>query len=351
MTLLGAVEEDRPVWERRPSEGGGTARNVLVTGGAGFLGSYLVRLLLDQGDRVIDVDCETYAADPTRFKGRGERYSRVLRPSVQHLHPDTVRGYGAYAVLFHLAAETHVDVSLGAPIEAIETNVTGTARALEVARTLEIPRIVVMSTDEVTGDIGFDGAPTDDRSPIRASSPYSASKAGAELLAHAWRRSFGLDVRVVRSANLYGPGQHPEKFIPRCITKMLAGEAAPLFGDGRQVRDWIYVRDTARAVLRAAEIEVPATAEPVIFCVGARCERTNREVVEEIHRLTGLRWESVPDRPGHDQRYACDPTRAEAALGWRAEVPWDTGLAETIAFYVKNPKWTERMIARGGRWA
>ena len=314
---------------------------VLVTGGCGFLGSHVVEMLLARGDEVTDVDVLTYAADPSRHGGPS--YHRVVRP-VQVLHPDAVAKFGPFAAMIHLAAESHVDVSLGQPQRVVEANVTGTANMLEVARALGVPRIVVMSTDEVTGDVAGE-APTDEDSPIRASSPYSASKAGAELIALAYRKSFDLDVRVVRSTNLYGPGQHPEKFIPRAITKALSGEPIPLFASGSEVRDWLHVEDGARGVIRVADL---AEAPPVV-CLGARNEQRNFDVATRIAEATGGRIGHIADRPGHDRRYATNPALAES-LGWRADVGFVAGLAATIQWYRVHDAWWRAMIVRGGRW-
>lgn len=325
---------------------------VLCTGGCGFLGRHVVDLLLARGDEVVNLDALTYAADFDRFKSR-EGYQSFVHDISQPVEPQPWSGkLGPFDALVHLAAETHVDNSISGPIRAALTNYLGTAQMLELARVWGIAKVVVMSTDEVTGSLGPHDPPTDSWSPISASSPYSAAKAGAELLARAYHRTFRLDVSIVRSTNLFGPYQHPEKFIPRAITYAIDGRPAKLFAEGKQIRDWLFVEDGAQGVVAALDRGEAGR----IYCLGASCEKTNAQVLAEIaSRMlvhgTALKIESVEDRPGHDFRYATDPYEANVKLGWRPEVSFDDGLDRTVAFYVSNHGWWRRAVERGGKWA
>lgn len=322
---------------------------LLLTGGKGFLGSYVVEHALRTGARVVDVDALTYAADPERHAAQPRHRYEHLQLDVAALHVDHLRRLGPFDAALHLAAESHVDNSLGAPDTAIRTNVQGTMRFLECARWLDVPRVVLMSTDEVTGALSPTDPPTTERSPIRPSSPYSASKASAELLALAWHRSYDLPLMIARSTNAYGPGQHPEKLVPRAITFALSRQPMPLFANGADaVRDWIYAADVAAglwAILtkgRAGEV----------YGLGARCERRNRDVLDAVGSLVpGATIQTIPDRPGHDLRYASDPSKVERELGWRSTMEWGAGMERTVAWYAKNELWWRAAVKRGGAWA
>lgn len=314
---------------------------IIITGGCGFLGRHVARLAKNRGDDVLVIDTMSYAADPHANPDilRGEWDCRRVEPR-------EIARHWPFDAIIHLAAESHVDNSIEGPMVFATANYLGTANMLEVARKLEIPKFIYMSTDEVTGAIGPEDRPTDAFSAIMPSSPYSASKAGGELLALAYARTFNMDVRVVRSTNIYGPYQHPEKFIPRCITYILDGRKAPLYGDGRQSRDWIHVLDAAHGVLAALKNGVKGQ----VYCLGARNERENRDVVERIARALGGSIEHVADRKGHDFRYATDPLRTEQRLCWRAHADWSAQLHATIAWYKENEPWWREAIRRGGRW-
>ena len=326
---------------------------VLVTGGCGFIGRHVVAGLLARGDSVVDVDSLTYAGDPEAHILHSG-YTRIVQ-DVRDLHPDRLRALGnsRFDALIHLAAESHVDNSLGSPERAVGVNVLGTSRVLEVARFLEISPVVVISTDEVTGD-REDLSPSSETTSIRPSSPYSAGKAGGEVLAHAYRRSYGMDIRVVRPTNCYGPYQHPEKLIPRCITSILSGKPAPLYGDGLQRRDWLHVTDAAMGILAAVDTVTPGLLnplDPVIYCLGARNIQRNVDLVGEIAGVLNGSIERVADRPGHDRLYCTDPSYADVVLNWRAAWVWGEALGSTVAWYSSHTDWWKRMISRGGRWA
>ncbi|WP_296815000.1 dTDP-glucose 4,6-dehydratase [Brevundimonas sp.] len=334
----------------------------LVTGGAGFIGSAVVRALLARGDQVTVVDAMTYAANPmtlAAFEGR-DGFDLIVGDIFD---PETVaRAFEAARpdAVLHLAAESHVDRSIDGPAAFVRTNVVGTQVMLDAALTWwrsqgepEGFRFLHVSTDEVFGDLGPDGA-FSEASPYRPRSPYAASKAGADHLARAWRETYGLPVILTNCSNNFGPYQHPEKLIPLMILKGARGEPLPVYGDGLQVRDWLHVDDHAEGLLLALERGRPGAT----YLFGARQERTNRQVVEAICALLDQRRPDgaphaslitrVEDRPGHDRRYAVDPSRAESGLGWRPRHDFESGLAETVDWYLSNPAWCEASIAAGG---
>lgn len=319
---------------------------LLVTGGSGFIGGHFVELALKSGHEVVDIDLLTYAADPTLHAKSG-RYRR-LKLDIAGLPVKTVAfELGKVDAVVHLAAESHVDNSIeGGAERFLQVNILGTYRVLELARELSA-KFIYMSTDEVYGDLAskYDPPFTED-SPVNPSSPYSASKASAELLILAWRRTYGLEAKIIRSTNVFGPRQHPEKFIPRAITKILSGQPALLYGQGAQIRDWMRVEDLADGILRVVEHTGPAK----IFCLGARNERSNAEVIETIATVLDGKIEKVPDRPGHDFRYAIDPTLAEVAIPWRSDNDFAKHLGLTIWWYRNNEAWWKAAIKRGGRW-
>jgi dTDP-glucose 4,6-dehydratase len=315
-----------------------------VTGGAGFVGSALVRLLLEaypQGE-VINFDALTYAGNPDNLGGLDERRHRfvrgdvAVREAVREALPEGVEA------VFHLAAESHVDRSILAADEFIRTNVLGTQVLLDVARERGARRFVQVSTDEVMGSLPDDADAffTED-SPFAPNSPYAASKAAAEHLVRAARHTHGLDTVVTRCGNNYGPRQFPEKLLPLFLANALRDEPVPVYGDGLYTRDWIYVDDHARGILAA--YENGRAGETYNF--GARNARPNLDVIYSLLDALGkprtlIRY--VKDRPGHDRRYAMDPTKAETELGWRPQVSWEQGLKLTIDWYADNQTWVER---------
>ncbi|MFT4080921.1 dTDP-glucose 4,6-dehydratase [Rhodomicrobium sp.] len=341
------------------------AKRIVVTGGYGFIGSALIRLLLSETDHeVLNVDKLTYAANLSsipqadgnpryRFVRADIADASTIRNVFEDFRPDAV---------MHLAAESHVDRSIDAPQEFIKTNVVGTFTLLQEAlrywRTLPVEqgaqfRFLHISTDEVFGSLGPAGAFTED-SPYQPNSPYSASKAASDHLVRAWHHTFGLPTLVTNCSNNYGPYQFPEKLIPHMIIKALSAEQLPVYGDGQNIRDWLYVEDHARALLLVLEKgEIGET-----YNIGGKNERTNLQVVEAIcGQLDGISplergarrdlISFVTDRPGHDRRYAIDASKIERDLGWRAQKTLDTGLEETVRWYIDNRVWWQAVLDGG----
>lgn len=319
---------------------------LFVTGGAGFIGLSFIRqtLSLGKGHRIVNFDKLTYAGnlanlesvarDPNYFFVRGDICDAAAAE-------EAMRGCEA---VVHFAAESHVDRSIYNPAPVIDTNVTGTFVLLQVARTLKIEKFVHISTDEVYGDMA-PGAFADEDSPLRPSSPYSASKAGADLLVLSYVRTYNFPALITRSSNNYGPFQFPEKFLPLMITNALEDKPLPIYGDGKQQRDWLHVEDNGRGIL--AVLEKGRIGE--IYNIGGLDVEDNLSVARRLLGLSG-KSESllsyVKDRPGHDRRYAlrCDKMREE--LGWEPMVPLQQGLEQTIAWYRQNADWLAGV--RGG---
>ena len=319
-------------------------RTLFVTGGAGFIGSCFVRLLLEEepGCTVVNFDALTYAGNLDNLEGVDAGRHRFVRGDI--CDPVAVLGVleqGTDA-LVNFAAESHVDRSIHSADEFIRTNVMGTQVLLDAARARGVRRFVQVSTDEVMGSLpDRDDAYFTEASPFEPNSPYSASKAAAEHLCRAAHHTHGLDVVVTRCGNNYGPRQFPEKFLPLMLSNAFADEPIPVYGDGRNVRDWIYVEDHCRAIF---DVMTKGRAGEV-YNIGARNERRNLEVAESVLGALGkprslLKF--VKDRPGHDRRYAIDPTKVETELGWRPRETWETGLAKTIRWYRENADWVAR---------
>ncbi|MFN3484532.1 MAG: dTDP-glucose 4,6-dehydratase [Planctomycetota bacterium] len=316
---------------------------LLVTGGCGFIGSNFIRFVLAERPdvRVVNLDALTYAAHPGNLEGvdRDPRYRFVHGSIVDEDRVDRLMGEGVDAVV-HFAAESHVDRSLYGPVEFVRTNVQGTLTLLETARRHGVGRFVQVSTDEVYGSLPAQGRFTEE-TPLHPNNPYAATKAAADLMAGAYAHTFGLPVVVTRSSNNYGPRQHPEKLIPLCIANAMEDRELPVYGDGLQVRDWLYVEDHCRGILAALERGRPGE----VYNFGGGDERTNLEVVRAILRRVGkpdslIRL--VQDRPGHDRRYAIDFSKARRELGWSPQVPFEEGLARTVAWYRENSGWMAR---------
>lgn len=312
---------------------------LLVTGGCGFIGSNFIRLVLREHpeDEVINLDKLTYAGNPMNLSDvEGDpRYFFLKGDICEPSNVEEAFSRGPDAVV-NFAAETHVDRSIISPEDFVRTDVLGTFRLLEKARESGA-RMLHVSTDEVYGSIE-EGSFHED-SPLRPNSPYAASKAGADLLVRSYVRTYGIDAVIVRSSNNYGPYQYPEKVIPLFVTNILEGRKVPLYGEGRNVRDWLFVEDNCRAidlVLRKGEVGG-------IYNIGAGQEKTNLELTRAILEIMGAgedRIERVADRPGHDLRYSVDSSRVRA-LGWSPRRDFMEGLRETVRWYREHREWWE----------
>ncbi len=323
--------------------------NILVTGGAGFIGSNHVRWLLANGDdRVVNLDLLTYAGNLENLAGCEDhpRY-RFVRGDIRDraLVRDLLAREAIDAVV-HFAAESHVDRSVEGPEIFVTTNVLGTEILLEESRAAGVRRFVMVSTDEVYGSLGAEGR-FSESSPLAPNSPYAASKASADLLCRAFFKTFGFPVVVTRCSNNYGPYQFPEKLIPLMIANALEGKPLPVYGDGLQVRDWLYVEDHCHAVDLALRRGRPGA----VYNVGGGNEQRNLDLVKLLLERLGLGQDLitfVADRPGHDRRYAIDAALITAELGWAPSVDFATGLARTVDWYLANRSWWERI--RGGQY-
>lgn len=334
-------------------------RTVLVTGGAGFIGSAVCRELARQPEtRIVVLDKLTYAASPEALEREmASAPFRLVRGDIndKRLVADLLSSERPAAIM-HLAAESHVDRSIDGPADFITTNIGGTFALLDAAldywrglpeRDKAAFRFHHVSTDEVYGDLPFDGSLFTEETPYRPSSPYSASKAAADHLVHAWHRTYGLPVILSNCSNNYGPYHYPEKLIPLAILNAIEHKEIGVYGTGSNVRDWLYVEDHARA-LRLI-LERGAVGES--YNVGGNAERTNLQVVEAICDRLDARLPTrdgrprrelirfVTDRPGHDRRYAIDSSKIERELGWRRDESFETGLARTIDWFLQNETW------------
>lgn len=317
---------------------------ILVTGGAGFIGANFVRMLLGSSDHsVVNVDALTYA-------GNLENLTEVEDHERYTFARGDIADAGAMAAVFeqhqpeivvHFAAESHVDRSVIDASAFVRTNVTGTQVLLDQSRHHGVGRFVHVSTDEVYGSLGAWGYFTEE-TPIQPSSPYSASKAGSDLLVRAAVHTHGMDCIITRCSNNYGPYQFPEKLIPLMIANALEGKRLPVYGDGKNVRDWIHVMDHCDGIRAAMERGVAGE----VYNFGGDAERENLSVVKQILRALD-RDESliefVKDRPGHDRRYAMDSSKARAMLGWQPHHTFEGGLRQTVEWYVQNKPWWERV--------
>jgi dTDP-glucose 4,6-dehydratase len=320
-------------------------KKLFVTGGAGFIGSAFLHLI--QAERpdwlVTNFDALTYAGNLDNLADLDGRRHRFVQGDIADRAAVLANLEAGTDAIVHFAAESHVDRSIASADAFLRTNVLGTQVLLDAARERGVGRFLHVSTDEVMGSLPEnDAAFFTESSPLAPNNPYAASKAGAEHLVRAAHHTFGLDTRITRCGNNYGPRQFPEKFIPLVLANALHDEPIPVYGDGCNVRDWIHVEDHCRALLCVLENARPGS----LYHVGARNPRRNRDVVESILRQLGKPLtliQYVKDRPGHDRRYAIDPTRIEADLGWRPQLTWQQGLADTIRWYQDNRAWVTRV--------
>jgi dTDP-glucose 4,6-dehydratase len=314
---------------------------VLVTGGAGFIGSHFVKRLVVAGEDVVVLDKLTYAGNTANLEGLDVELvvGDIADPAV-------VRKVGAGAdAAVNLAAETHVDRSILSQRDLVETNIVGVQTLLDWARETGA-RLLHVSTDEVYGDLEVGGSSRED-DPLRPSSPYSAAKAGGDLQVSAHVRTYGVDALVTRGSNTYGPNQYPEKLLPLFVTNALDGEPLPLYGDGRQVRDWLFVEDHCAGI--DAALRDGRAGE--VYNIGGGDERENREITRMVLEATGADESlvrPVEDRAGHDRRYSLDTTKIRAELGWEPRIPLEEGFARTVAWYRENRAWWEPIKTSGG---
>ncbi|MET3601483.1 dTDP-glucose 4,6-dehydratase [Martelella mangrovi] len=336
---------------------------ILVTGGAGFIGSAVVRAAIAKGYSVVNLDALTYAAclDNVASVSESPAYAFEHADIRDRAALDRIFAEHQPDVVMHLAAESHVDRSIDGPGEFIGTNINGTYNMLEAARSYWVSndkptdfRFHHISTDEVFGSLGATGMFTED-TPYDPRSPYSASKAASDHLVRAWHETYGLPVLITNCSNNYGPYHFPEKLIPVVILNALAGKQIPIYGKGDNIRDWLYVEDHADALLTVVEKGKPGRS----YNIGGENERTNLELVQTICKILDdkrpLDTASyadqitfVTDRPGHDMRYAIDPTRVRNELGWRPSVTVEEGLDKTVQWYLDNEDWWRALQSRFG---
>jgi dTDP-glucose 4,6-dehydratase len=321
---------------------------ILVTGGAGFIGSNFIRhvLSLRKGYRIVNYDKLTYAGNLANLEEvAGDPQYSFVRGDICDA-PGVEAAMRDVDAVVHFAAESHVDRSIYEPAPVIETNVTGTFVLLQVARTLGVKRFVHISTDEVYGDLAPDGI-ADENSPLQPSSPYSSSKAGADLLVRSYVRTYGFPAMITRSSNNYGPYQFPEKFLPLLITNALDDRALPIYGDGRQQRDWLHVEDNCRGIL--AVLEKGQIGK--VYNIGGLDVEENLTIARRLLQLMG-KPESllsyVKDRPGHDRRYALCCERMARDLDWKPAISLEDGLRQTIEWYRSHGDWLADV--RGGAY-
>ena len=325
-------------------------RKLFITGGAGFIGSAFIHLLLNEhpSTLITNFDDLTYAGNLDNLVGINTDHYRFIKGDIADPHAVLAALDEDTDAIVNFAAESHVDRSISNAAEFLRTNVIGTQVLLDACRKRNVKRFVHISTDEVMGSLPEDGDGFfTEVSPFAPNSPYAASKAAAEHLVRAAHHTFGLDTIVTRCGNNYGPRQFPEKFLPLMIANALNDQQIPLYGDGRNVRDWIYVDDHCRAILLALE----NGSSGAVYNIGARNERRNIDVVQSVLDKLGKPRsliQFVKDRLGHDRRYAIDPTLIETELGWRPLETWESGLQKTIEWYQENHGWLER--ARSGAY-
>ncbi|MFP5072066.1 dTDP-glucose 4,6-dehydratase [Pseudonocardia nantongensis] len=319
---------------------------VLVTGGAGFIGSHFVRTVLGTGYPGFD-DAEVVVLDAFTYAGRPENLTPVRDDPRLRIERGDIRDPQRVAevlagtdLVLHFAAETHVDRSISGAADFVTTNVVGTQVLLQAALDQGVRRFVHVSTDEVYGSIEHGSWP--ETHPLEPNSPYSAAKAGSDLLARSYHRTHGLDVVLTRCSNNYGPHQFPEKVVPLFVTNLLDGRPVPLYGDGRNVRDWLHVDDHCRGV---ALVAARGRAGEV-YNIGGGTELSNRELTTRLLDAVGAGEEMVdpvPDRKGHDRRYSVDWSKIRDELGYEPRMPFDRGLADTVAWYRDNRAWWEAL--------
>ncbi|HQM81674.1 MAG TPA: dTDP-glucose 4,6-dehydratase [Syntrophorhabdaceae bacterium] len=316
---------------------------ILVTGGCGFIGSNFVRYMLSNyPHNIVNLDKLTYAGNPENLKDiEGDSRYRFVKGDIGSISDVEKAFEQPVEAVINFAAESHVDRSIIDPDAFIRTNINGTFNLLEAARKRGTRLFIQVSTDEVYGSLGATGRFRED-TPMAPNSPYSASKASADMLAMAYHATYGMSVIVTRCSNNYGPYQFPEKLIPLIITNALADIELPVYGDGMNIRDWIHVEDHCRAIDTVFQRGIPGN----VYNIGGENERTNIEIVKLILKILGkpetlIRF--VADRPGHDRRYAIDSTRLKNELGFQTKTDFAEGMEATVRWYIESRKWWERI--------
>ncbi|MEC3856827.1 dTDP-glucose 4,6-dehydratase [Bacillus sp. WOD8 KX774193] len=315
--------------------------NILVTGGAGFIGSNFVRYMLETYPtyKVVNYDLLTYAGNLENLKDieNNSNYTFVKGDINNRELVDFLIKAHSIDVIVNFAAESHVDRSITEPDVFVKTNVLGTQALLDTAKSNGIKKFVQISTDEVYGSLGEEGYFTEE-TPLAPNSPYSASKTGGDLLVRAYYETYGMNVNITRCSNNYGPYHFPEKLIPLMITNAVEGKELPIYGDGKNIRDWLHVKDHCSAI----SLVIHEGKSGEVYNIGGHNERTNNEIVHLIMNKLDAPKELVKyveDRLGHDRRYAIDPTKITQELGWIPKYTFDTGIIETIQWYLDNQDW------------
>lgn len=315
--------------------------NILVTGGAGFIGSNFVRYMVNKYPdyNIINFDVLTYAGNLENLKDveNAPNYHFVIGNITNgELIDHVVKQYNINSII-NFAAESHVDRSITEPDVFVKTNVLGTQVLLDVAKNNRLDKYIQISTDEVYGSLGETGFFTE-KTPLAPNSPYSSSKAGGDLLVRAYYETYGLNVNITRCSNNYGPYHFPEKLIPLMVTNALEGKELPVYGDGKNIRDWLHVEDHCSAIDLVMHKGKPGE----VYNIGGHNERTNNEIVNLIVEKLNVSKDlikHVKDRLGHDRRYAIDPDKIMSELGWKPKYTFDTGIVETIQWYIDNQDW------------
>jgi dTDP-glucose 4,6-dehydratase len=320
---------------------------LLVTGGAGFIGSNFVRYMVNKYPeyQIVNLDLLTYAGNPENLKDieNAANYKFVRGDIADREFINGLFQEEKFDYVLNFAAESHVDRSITDPGIFVQTNIQGTLALLDAAKTFGVTKYLQVSTDEVYGTLGETGYFTEE-TPLAANSPYSASKAGADLLVRAYHETFGLPVNITRCSNNYGPYHFPEKLIPLMIINALHDKELPIYGDGLNIRDWLHVEDHCQAI----DLVLHKGRNGEVYNVGGNNERTNIEIVKTIlkhlNKPESL-MKFVTDRPGHDRRYAIDATKLRTELGWSPKYNFDTGIEQTINWYLNNREWWENIIS------
>ena len=320
---------------------------VLVTGGAGFIGSNFIRLLLAERPdwQIVNLDKLTYAGNLSNLSDVSSlpNYSFVRGDIADGSFIGEIVRDGGFDAVVNFAAESHVDRSIEEPAPFLQTNIVGMQILLEASRTHRVPKFLQVSTDEVYGSLGEKGVFSED-DPPRPNSPYAASKAAADLICRAYEKTFDYPSIITRSSNNYGPYQFPEKLIPLMINNALAGKELPVYGDGGNIRDWIFVEDNCRGILAALENGAPGRT----YNLGGGNEWRNIDLIKQLLKILDkpeslIRF--VADRPGHDRRYALDCSRANDELGWTPGIGFEKGLRATVEWYIEHRPWCERILS------